>query len=194
MELLPASFRPRLHDDDIFEWPIQLGVSSWTYCSTCGCRVPRKQNAARGVQFECPKTIIAICKAKDFPTGCSFDCYRQRDLETNGAYPAQPKHELLSTLEWKLRQRRLWNLAETPSHYPTVSSYAQPQREDWPAYDPDAGVYVEWPPGTKHLESMLELDQASCLQLRCIDLFQKHAQERGKSLSLIHISEPTRRS
>ena len=50
-------------------------------------------------------------------------------------------------------------------------------------YDPNAGVYVEWSPETKHFESMLELSQASCLQFRCIDLFQKHAQERGKSKS-----------
>ena len=181
MEFVPTAYRPLVHDDGVFEWPMQFGVSSWTICSTCGRRQPRKQNAAIGVQFECPKTIVAICKAEDFPTGCCFDCYRQRDLETNGAHPAQPKHELLSTLEWKRRHRRLWNLAETPSHYPTVSSYAQPQREDWPVYDPNAGVYVEWSPETKHLESMLELSDRAVLQLRCIDLFQKHAQERGKS-------------
>ena len=161
MEFLPTSYRPLLHGADVFDWPMQYGVSSWTYCSTCGRRVPRKQNAAIGVQFDCPKTIIVTCKPKDFPTGCSYDCYRQRDLETNGAYPVQPKHELLSTLEWKRQHRQLWNLADTPSHYPTVTSYAQPQREDWPVYDDDAGIYVEWSPETKHLESMLELSHDS---------------------------------
>ena len=33
------------------------------------------------------------------------------------------------------------------------------------------------------MESMLELSDRAVLQLRCIDLFQKHAQERGKSKS-----------
>ena len=37
-------------------------------------------------------------------------------------------------------------------------------------YDPDAGRYVEWSPETKHLESLLELSQAACLQLRKVDI------------------------
>ena len=99
MEFVPAAFRPLLHDTEVFDWPIQHAVSSWTFCSICGRRQPRKQNVAIGVKFECPKTIIAPCRPKDFPTACAYDCYRQRDLETNGAYPAEPKHEVLSVLE-----------------------------------------------------------------------------------------------
>ena len=99
----------------------------------------------------------------------------KRDLETNGTPPLHPTKEIYSTLQWRRKQRQLWNLAETPSHYPTASSNAQPQREYWPVYDPDAGRYVEWSPETKHLESLLELSQAACLQLRCIKLFQMHA-------------------
>ena len=68
-----------------------------------------------------------------------------------------------------------------PSRYEPKWSYCQPQREDWPVYDADAGVYVEWSTATSHLESMLELDEQSCLQLRCIELFHRYARERGKS-------------
>ena len=142
MEFLPAAYRPLLHSTDVFDWPMQYGVSSWTFCSMCGRRQPRKQSAAIGVQFECPKTIISICP-KAFSTGCSFDCYRQRDLETNGATPINAKYEVQSIVQWRLQQRRLWNLDELPRHYDTVASYAQPQGQDWPVYDPAKKVYVE---------------------------------------------------
>ena len=75
-EFVPASYRPLLHSTDVFLWPLQYGVTSWTYCSTCGRRVPRKQSAAIGVQFVCPKTIILNCrdKADEFATGCAHNC------------------------------------------------------------------------------------------------------------------------
>ena len=185
MEFMPAGYRPLLHDTEVFSWPLQIGVCSWVYCSTCGRRVPRKRkkNEALGVQFTCPNTIIEQCKPEPFATGCSYDCYRQRDLETNGAYPKYSSDEIDSILQWRRKQRRLWELADSPDKYATGASYAQPQREDWPVYDPDGGVYVQWSPETKHLESMLELPDKSVQELRCIALSQKHAQERGKSKS-----------
>ena len=73
MEFMPAAYRPLLQSDAVFDWPMQFGVSSWTFCSLCGRRQPRKQNAAIGVQFDCPKTIIGTCKPKEFPTGCAYD-------------------------------------------------------------------------------------------------------------------------
>ena len=78
-------------------------------------------------------------------------------------------------------KRQAWELDFFPSRYEPKWSYCQPQRQDWPVYDADAGVYVEWSTATSHLESMLELDEQSCLQLRCIELFHRYARERGKS-------------
>ena len=141
------------------------------------------------MQFVCPKTVVSICsvKADEFASGCAHDCYRQLDLETNGATPINAKYEVRSFVQWRLHQRKLWKLAELPTPYATVASYAQPQRADWPVYDGDKGEYVSWSENTKHLESMLELDKDSVDQLRCISIFHKLAQERGKRRSAPHL-------
>ena len=41
-EFVPTAYRPLLHDTEVFAWPMQFGVSSWTFCSICGRRQPRK--------------------------------------------------------------------------------------------------------------------------------------------------------
>ena len=63
-------------------------------------------------------------------------------------------------------QRRLWNLPDDPVPYDTVELYAQPQRQDWPVYDPEQDAYLEWSPETSHLESMLQLTAKECEQHR----------------------------
>ena len=42
-EIVPTAYRPVLHKIDPFGWPLIIGVASWTYCTTCGPRQPRKQ-------------------------------------------------------------------------------------------------------------------------------------------------------
>lgn len=180
-EFVPASYPPILHGDDVSDWPLQHGVTGWTFCSTCGLHSLRSQNAAIGVRFNCPKTPMTIRKEKDYPTGCRRDCYRQRDLETNGATPTNANYVSASIVQWRRQHRELWHLDDLPRKYATGASYAQPQREDWPVYDPDIGAYVEWSLDTQDLESMLELDKESCEQLRCVWIYQKMAQERCKS-------------
>ena len=87
-----------------------------------------------------------------------------------------------SVLEWRQRQRSLWNLPVIPEAYATMACYAQPQKQDWPVYDGDQGVYVEWSTATSHLESMLELDGDTCRALACISIFHgPPVKERGKS-------------
>ena len=106
----------------------------------------------------CPDTEVKACGFE-----CDYACDRQRDLETQGI---DSKCGYASV--WRRNQRKLWNLEWTPSSYPVAQSYAQPQREDWPVYDASCDSYVEWSPETAHLESMLELDETSCIELRCI--------------------------
>ena len=74
-QFVPTAYRPVLHDTDPFDWPLRDAVTSWTYCTTCGRRQPRKQKGAIGVQFQCPETIVSVCKVgdKDFATGCCHD-------------------------------------------------------------------------------------------------------------------------
>ena len=67
----------------------------------------------------------------------------------------------------------LWGLADDPKRYVTMESYAQPQKQDWPVYDEKNDVYVQWTPETAHLESMLDLTEDECLQLRCLSIFAK---------------------
>ena len=87
-----------------------------------------------------------------------------------------------SVLDFRRRQRQLWNLDLTPRHYDTVESYAQPQQQDWPVYDPDQSVYVPWSPELSHLESMVQLSAEECKQLRCVSIFTKDLRhEYGKS-------------
>ena len=139
-----ASCRPILFRRNLFEWPLRFSVASWTFCSICGSRQPIVQRSSGlGVQFDCPRTIVSICKStkKFFFHGCRHDSYRQRDLETNGV---AAMHEVQPVLDWRRRQRTLWNLDEEPTQYETMACYAQPQRADWPVYDSDRGVYVEW--------------------------------------------------
>ena len=98
MEFMPAAYRPLLQSDAVFDWPMQYGVTSWLYCSICGRRTVRKQNAAIGAQFECQKTIVSVCPTT-FLTGCSHGCYRQRDVDTIGATPINATYELQSILQ-----------------------------------------------------------------------------------------------
>ena len=85
---------------------------------------------------------------------------------------------------WRRNKRLEWGLSRNDgdrSTYPTVQSYAQPHREDWPVYDPDANAYVEHTEITAHLESMLELNETDCAALRCVSIFHRVRRERGKS-------------
>ena len=124
-----------------------------------------------GPKFVCPETVIVPCKSE-----CRYDCYRQRDLETQGI-SSQCGHASV----WRRQQRQLWGLEFAPSSYKTGDSYAQPQREDWPVYDPALGAYVEYSSATAHLESMLQLDYESAKELRCVKIFKTIRHERGKS-------------
>ena len=93
-------------------------------------------------------------------------------------------HANQSVLDWRREQRSLWNLQLDPLPYATMESYAQPQKQDWPVYDPDQDIYVQWTPATSHMESMLDLSVAECKQLRCISIFiQRCVRETGKNRS-----------
>ena len=86
-----------------------------------------------------------------------------------------------SVLDWRREQRSLWNLQVDPIHYETMESYAQPQMQDWPVYDADQDIYVQWSPATSHHESMLELSKDECIELRCVSIFIKNmGRESGK--------------
>ena len=65
--------------------------------------------------------------------------------------------------------------------YATCESYAQPQKQDWPVYDSHQGIYVPWSAETSQFESMLELGESECKQIRCVSIFCKAGQERGKT-------------
>ena len=91
-------------------------------------------------------------------------------------------HANQSVLVWRREQRSLWNLQLDPLPYATMESYAQPQKQDWPVYDPDQDIYVQWTPATSHMESMLDLSVDECTQLRCISIFiQRCVRETGKT-------------
>ena len=126
--------------------------------------------------------MVSICKLNKtapFKFGCCYDSYRQRDLETNGVHSMSANQ---SVLDWRREQRSLWNLQVDPLHYETMESYAQPQKQDWPVYDTDQDIYVQWSPDTSHLESMLQLSDDECKQLRCVSIFTKRCErESGKN-------------
>ena len=71
--------RPILQSANVFSWTMRFGVTSWSYCRTCGYRNERKQLSPIGPKFVCQDTVIVPCKSD-----CRYDCYRQRDLETQG--------------------------------------------------------------------------------------------------------------
>ena len=161
-----AAHRPILFSDNALSWLRTFSVTTWSYCPTCGYLCIDKDNGRRK-----NPAVRLPCKVD-----CRYDCYRQRDLETQGIDSSGGMAAML-----RRNKRQEWHLQFFPSRYEPKWSYCQPQREDWPVYDADAGVYVEWSTATSHLESMLELDERACLELRCIELFQRCARERGKS-------------
>ena len=147
-----AAHRPILFSDNALEWSRRFRVTTWNYCSTCGLMSDITRIKAIDIT-RCPPTVVKPCKIE-----CNYDCYRQRDLETQGI---ESSCGLASV--WRRNQRKLWNLEWAPSAYPVDKSHAQPQREDWPVYDASSDTYVEWSIETAHLESMLELDEKTCL-------------------------------
>ena len=178
-----ASYDPPVFTEKLFELSLRFAITSWTYCPSCGRRRPRDHSRdGLDLLFECPPTMVSMCKLNKtatFKFGCSYDSYRQRDLETNGV---NSMHANQSVLDWRREQRSLWNLQLDPLHYQTMESYAQPQKQDWPVYDADQGIYVQWTPDTSHLESMLELSKDECEELRIVKIFtQRMPREYGKN-------------
>ena len=47
---------------------------------------------------------------------------------------------------------------------------------------------MHWSAETSHMESMLELDEHECVQIRCVSIFCKRGQERGKHRSGPHFN------
>ena len=118
-----ACYSPILFTRNLFDWPLRLGVAAWTYCSECGRRRPRDQQlSGPDAQFQCPATVVTICKRDKnhtFRTGCRYDCYRQRDLETNGVHSMTANQ---STLDWRREHRQLWGLELDPTRYDICSN------------------------------------------------------------------------
>ena len=103
-----ASYRRPLFTSDLFAASLRYGFTSWTYCSMCGRRKQRDQSKeGLDLLFQCPSTMVSICKldkSATFQFGCSYDSYRQRDLETNGVHSM---HANQSVLDWRREQRSL---------------------------------------------------------------------------------------
>ena len=58
---------------------------------------------------------------------------------------------------------------------------------DWPVYDAENDIYVQWSEDTSHFESMLELSKTECEQLRCVSIFiPRMEKERGKHRTAPH--------
>ena len=93
------------------------------------------------------------------------------------------QQDTLSVVEWRRQQRLTWQLPDNTDgglNYDAKSIYAQPQKQDWPVYDPELKQYVEWTPERSHLDSMLCLSDEQCKQLRHIKIFQRIQQEHGQ--------------
>ena len=183
-DFVPISFRPLCTGTMTMDNDTRLAVTSWSFCFTCGLRSPQRERQHVGYVYTCRPTCIALCRAVDFKHGCHYSNLRHRDIESHTSSDARyPDRQVASILEWRRQQRALYDLPDTAGQdldYSTMSVYAQPQREDWPVYDPHSKSYVEYRPELHHLESMLDLSEEACLSLRCINIFHRLAKEHGK--------------